>query len=124
MGLMVVGVVVQALHMTEEVSEAHYQVVMETSKKLIEKELRGVEVASLNDAVEVQRHLSSRGRLRDTGAQPSSEHGRSRLFRSLRAWLLRRRRSLVLCQCLLGWQEHREAAHRLATAGLSAAQMV
>lgn len=59
MGLMVVGVVVQTLHMTEEVSEAHYQVVMETSKKSIEKELRGVEVASLNDAVEVQRHLSS-----------------------------------------------------------------
>jgi capsular polysaccharide biosynthesis protein len=53
MGLMVVGVVVQTLHMTEEVSEAHYQVVMETSKKSIEKELRSVEVASLNDAVEV-----------------------------------------------------------------------
>ncbi|MBP5799518.1 MAG: HAMP domain-containing protein, partial [Prevotella sp.] len=59
MGLMVVGIVVQTLRMTEEVSEAHYQVVMETSKKSIEKELRSVEVASLNDAVEVERHLGS-----------------------------------------------------------------
>lgn len=59
MGLMVVGIVVQTLRMTEEVSEAHYQVVMETSKKSIEKELRSVEVAALNDAVEVERHLGS-----------------------------------------------------------------
>lgn len=56
MGLMVAGIVVQTLRMTEEVSEAHYQVVMETSKKSIEKELRSVEVAALNDAVEVERH--------------------------------------------------------------------
>ena len=59
MGLMVVGMVAGTLRMTEEVSEAHYQVVMDTSKKTIEKELRSVEVASLNDAVEVERHLSS-----------------------------------------------------------------
>ena len=59
MGLMVVGMVTGTLFVTEEVSEAHYQVVMETSKKSIEKELRSVEVASLNDAVEVERHLSS-----------------------------------------------------------------
>ena len=38
MGLMVVGMVTGTLFVTEEVSEAHYQVVMETSKKSIEKE--------------------------------------------------------------------------------------
>ena len=59
MGLMVVGMVAWTLRVTEELNEAHYQVVMDTSKKSVEKELRSVEVASLNDAAEVERHLSS-----------------------------------------------------------------
>ena len=99
MGLMVVGMVTGTLFVTEEVSEAHYQVVMETSKKSIEKELRSVERCCRGRAPPE----FARGCLRDTRAQPSSEHGCPRLFRCLRARFLRWRGTLVLCPCLLGW---------------------
>ena len=59
MVLMGVGMVTWTMRLLENLTESHYQVVMEDANQALEKELRAIEVAALNDAAEVERHLSS-----------------------------------------------------------------